>query len=223
MGKGAALFDMDHTITWENSGLSSVRFARQQGLVPAGHLITSIFKIILYRLSVLNIDDWYEKNMEILKGMTIQDMERFDRLWFDASMKRSIHKEALDLIQAHREEGLPVAIITNSPSFLVKPMADILEIPDIICTQVEIEDGMLTGRLVKPLCYGEGKKRYAREWADALGIDLSASFFYTDSFFDLPLLKAVGHPVVVNPDMRLKRAARASGWPVRTFRRESAF
>jgi len=102
-------------------------------------------------------------------------------------------------------------------------MAELLEIRDIICTRVEVKDGMLTGRIIKPLCYGEGKKMYAQQWASRNGIDLAESYFYTDSYFDIALMKAVGHPVATNPDMRLKKAAVQYNWPVLEFARESAF
>jgi phosphoserine phosphatase len=48
-------------------------------------------------------------------------------------------------------------------------------------------------------------------------VDLKASFFYTDSISDLPLLEQVGHPIAVNPDPRLRRIARSRGWPVEYF------
>jgi len=223
MGVIAAFFDMDHTITWANSGLSSVKFAREQGLVPASHLVMSVFKIILYRLSLLDIEQWYEKNMAMLSGTSLNDMNHFCSLWFEAVMKKTIYREAADLILSHRDRGHRVAVISNSPPFFVKPLADILDITDVICTEVEARDGILTGRLVKPLCYGEGKRVYALRWAGLTGIDLSQSYFYTDSFFDIPLMKTVGHPVATNPDMRLRRAALAYGWPVLKFARVAAF
>lgn len=223
MGDIAAFFDMDHTLTWQNSGLSSVRFARKLGLVSAAHLARSMLKIILYRLSVLDIEKWYEKNMSMLSGTPVTDIERFCSLWFDAAMRKAIYREAFDLVHHHRESGHRVAVISNSPPFFVKPVASALGIDDVICTRVELVDGVLTGRLVKPLCYGEGKRFYALEWAGLTGIDLSRSYFYTDSIFDLPLMNTVGHPVAANPDMRLRKAALARGWPIRYFARVSAF
>jgi HAD superfamily hydrolase (TIGR01490 family) len=223
MGNIAAFFDMDHTITWKNSGLSSVKFARKQGLIPASHLALSVFKIILYRLSLLNIEQWYEKNMAMLSGTSMSDMEHFCSLWFEAMMRKAIYREAADLIVDHKYRGHRVAVISNSPHFFVKPVAGILGIEDVICTQAEEKDGILTGRLIKPLCYGEGKRMYARKWAELSGTDLSESYFYTDSFFDVPLMKSVGHPIATNPDMRLRKTALASGWPILKFARVSAF
>jgi putative phosphoserine phosphatase/1-acylglycerol-3-phosphate O-acyltransferase len=223
MGVIAALFDMDHTITWENSGLSFVRYAREKGIVNRGHLLRSMFKIILYRLSLLNIERWYEKNMEILSGTSLVEMESFCSAWFEVTLKRAIYKEARYLIDDHKQKGHRVAIISNSPIFFVKPMAELLEIKDIVCTQVEVRDGILTGKIIKPLCYGEGKRMYAQEWASRNGVELAESYFYTDSYFDIALMKVVGHPVATNPDMRLRRASVSLEWPILEFARESAF
>lgn len=223
MEKTTAFFDMDHTITWENSGLSFVRYARSHGMVDTRHLLKSVFKIVLYRMSLLNIEHWYEKNMELLSGTRLDDMERFCSQWFDETLKKAIFKEAFAIIQEHRRRGHRIVIISNSPVFFVRPMADLLEVTDIICTRVEIRDQVLTGRIIRPLCYGEGKMLYARRWSDEEGVNLRDCYFYTDSYFDIDLLRVVGHPFATNPDMKLRRAALQNNWPVLEFKKESAF
>jgi putative phosphoserine phosphatase/1-acylglycerol-3-phosphate O-acyltransferase len=223
MNNVAALFDMDHTITWKNSGLTSVQFARKQGMIPLGFLIQGIVKIFLYRLSLMNIESWYEKNMEILRGLTLDDMDRFSRQWFETMVRKSIYREAVQLIKDHEKKGHRIAIISNSPSFFVKPLAMVLGINDTICTQVEIIDGVLTGKLIKPLCYGKGKKEYAIRWAYDNGIDLLKSYFYTDSYYDIDLMHAVGFPIATNPDHKMRKAALQNNWQIFTFKREPAF
>ncbi|HPI91808.1 MAG TPA: HAD family hydrolase [Deltaproteobacteria bacterium] len=223
MGKAAAFFDMDHTITWKNAGLSSVQFARRQGMVPLGFLLTGIVKIALYRLSLLNIEQWYERNMSLLAGLPLEDMDRFSAAWFEAMIRKSIYREAVDLVRSHQERGHHLVVISNSPPFFVKQLALTLGVADIITTQVEAVNGVLTGKLVKPLCYGKGKREYALRWSAQNNIDLSQSYFYTDSFYDIDFLHDVGFPVAANPDRRLRRAALANRWTIMDFRRESAF
>ncbi len=223
MGDSAAFFDMDHTITWENSGLSFVRFAKTRGMISTRHVLKSMFKIVLYRLSLLNIEHWYEKNMEMLSGTKLEDIEAFCTVWFEATLKKSIYQEAFDLIKSHKGTGRRVVIISNSPVFFVKPVAHALQIPDVICSRVEIKNGVLTGKLVKPLCYGEGKRFYAQAWADENRVDLSTSYFYTDSSFDVALMNVVGYPIATNPDMKLRKAALKLQWPILDFKKQSAF
>jgi phosphoserine phosphatase len=89
-----------------------------------------------------------------------------------------------------------------------------LDIEHSIATRVEVVDGKFTGRGIKPFCYGRGKLYWAEKFAEEHGIDLAASWFYTDSIVDLPMLEAVGHPVAVNPDPRLRAEAKRRGWLV---------
>jgi putative phosphoserine phosphatase/1-acylglycerol-3-phosphate O-acyltransferase len=223
MKRVAALFDMDHTLIWVNSGHSSVVLAKRMGLVNLSHLLKGFYKILLYRLTLLDIDEWYENNVDLLKGYTIEDMDIFADLWFNTMVKKHLYKEGVDLINMHREKGHIIAIVSNGPEFFVNALARALGITEVISTKVETENGRLTGRIVKPLCYGEGKLKYTIEWADANAIDLSRSFFYTDSNFDLPVMGSVGHPVAVNPDIRLRREAKKQGWPIMNFKKVSAF
>lgn len=223
MGKAAAFFDMDHTITWKNAGLSSVQFARSQGMVSLGFLLTGIVTIALYRLSLLNIEQWYERNMSLLAGLPLDEIDRFSANWFDSMIRKAIYREAVDLVRSHQERGHHLVVISNSPPFFVKQLSSALGIPDIITTQVEVSNGTLTGRLLKPLCYGKGKRQYALRWSEKNHIDLSQSYFYTDSFYDIDFLHDVGFPVATNPDRRLRRAAMANQWTIMDFRRESAF
>src|SRR5262249_18700144 len=89
--------------------------------------------------------------------------------------------------------------------------------PHVLCTQLEVEDGRLTGRHVWPTCWGGGKALAARALAREHGIALPRSYFYTDSDEDLPLLEIVGRPRPTNPNRRLTAIAARRSWPVRRF------
>ena len=96
-------------------------------------------------------------------------------------------------------------------------MAKQVGIEHVLCTQLEVESGQLTGRLAAPLCYGRGKVDCALDWAKPRGVELTESIFYTDSVTDLPMLEEVGEPRVINPDPRLERVARQRGWSIETW------
>ena len=93
-------------------------------------------------------------------------------------------------------------------------MAEYLKLDGILSNRFEVHDGHFTGRAIKPLCYGAGKLHHASAWIDEHGGSLKDASFYTDSFSDLPVLEAVGHPVCVHPDPRLKRTAIRRKWEV---------
>ena len=96
-------------------------------------------------------------------------------------------------------------------------MAIVLTFDGAVGSVSEVVGGHYTGRAGGPFTYREGKAQAIREVAEREGIDLAASWAYSDSESDLPMLRAVGHPVAVNPDAELRRVAREEGWEVMHF------
>ncbi len=126
---------------------------------------------------------------------------------------------ALAALAVHRREGRPLVLATTSPLDMVSPLADALGFDAVIATRYEMQDGRYTGRLDGPFVWGLGKLGAARAWAADRGTDLAAAHVYSDSFFDLPLLHAVGHPHPVNADPRLVAVALARRWPLENWDR----
>jgi putative phosphoserine phosphatase/1-acylglycerol-3-phosphate O-acyltransferase len=119
------------------------------------------------------------------------------------------------LIARHREEGRPVVVATTTPVDLVSPLAELLELDDVIATRYGLDphgayDGTIDGEFV----WGPGKLNAVRAWAEVHGVVLRDSYAYSDSFYDIPLLSAVGHATAVNPDLRLAGVAALRRWPV---------
>ena len=123
-----------------------------------------------------------------------------------------------ELAHKHAEQGHIVALVSGASKFVLRPLAAHLNIKHIMHTHLEVKDGRFTGRVVQPICFGEGKIYWVQQLIEPLGIDLAKSYFYSDSITDLPLLEVVGHPEIVNPDPLLYREARRRHWPVRFFR-----
>ncbi len=129
-----------------------------------------------------------------------------------------IYPEMLEEVYSHQDAGRPTFIVSAAGDELVKLLARILYMDGGIGTAYEIgEDGLFTGDLGGAFMYGEGKVEAMREFAADHEIDLEASYAYSDSVSDLPMLRAVGNPVVVNPDEELTRIAREQGWRVMRF------
>ena len=132
-------------------------------------------------------------------------------------LKPLVYTESLDLVERHRGRGEPVYIVSATLQEIVQVIADDLGFDGALGTIVGVEDGKYTGRATRPL-HAENKARCIRE----LDYDLDASTAYSDSHTDLPFLEAVGNPVVVNPDRKLRRIASERGWPVLEFGRRAA-
>lgn len=123
---------------------------------------------------------------------------------------------ALPIIEDHKAAGRKVVLATTSPYDLVKPFADALGLDDVVATRYGVDgDGRYDGTIDGHFVWGPGKLAAVKDWAKANGVDLSKSWAYSDSFYDAPLLGAVEHPTVVNPDPRMRLLATLRRWPTR--------
>jgi putative phosphoserine phosphatase / 1-acylglycerol-3-phosphate O-acyltransferase len=121
---------------------------------------------------------------------------------------------AIDCLAAHRAEGRLLVLATTSPHDLVAPLARSLGFDDVIATRYQEADGRYTGRLDGKFIWGTGKRDAVRAWAAERDIDLADCHAYSDSFFDVPLLSAVGHAHPLNADPLLIPVALARRWPL---------
>ena len=153
-----------------------------------------------------------------VEGVRVQDL----RLLGDEILTRlldSVRRESRGLIDLHHDAGRDTYIVSASPIEIIEDFADAMGMTGALGTVSEIVDGVYTGRLAEPFCYGPGKVIAMEKVAGERGYDLSLSYAYTDSISDLPMLEAVGHPVAVNPDRELEAIARLRGWPIIEFNR----
>jgi HAD superfamily hydrolase (TIGR01490 family) len=137
----------------------------------------------------------------------------------EAVVEPIIYGEALELMADHRAAGHRIVIVSASPEEIVLPLADYLGADDAIASRARLDaEGRYTGEMEFD-AFGPAKVRAMTELAERYGIDLDASYAYSDSATDLPMLEAVGHPVVVNPDRELAKVAAERGWEVYVFSR----
>ena len=128
-----------------------------------------------------------------------------------------LYREVLAEAYAHQDAGRPVFIVTAASQELAEVLAHVLVLDGGVGMRSEVRDGVYTGRSAGPFTYREGKADAIRQLAVERGLDLSESYAYSDSESDLPMLRAVGHPVAVNPDSTLERVAREQGWRIMRF------
>jgi HAD superfamily hydrolase (TIGR01490 family) len=213
-----AFFDMDNTILSASSGRLYLRYLREIGYVSWYKWIYISAQVGLYILGVTDFPRLMSRLMLHAVGTGEDEAWRLSQAWFDTMLRHFIAPGAPERIAWHREQGHRVVIISAATQFAVQPVAQALGLErSYLATQLEIVNGHFTGRVIEPACYGAGKVLLAGKYAAMHGLDLGESYFYTDSHHDLPLLEAVGHPVAVNPDAKLRRAAARSGWPITPF------
>ena len=153
----------------------------------------------------------------MLRGVRSRDIERLAPMVLAGVLPR-VYPQMLDEVHAHQDAGRATFIISAAGVELVEILARVLGMSGGIGTRYEIgPDGRFTGELEGPFMYGAGKVEALDRYAADHDIDLAESFAYSDSASDLPMLRAVGNPVVVNPDEELARVARQEGWRVMRF------
>ncbi len=141
---------------------------------------------------------------------------------FEDVIKPNIYPRAKELIDESRRAGCRQVLLSGALDFTMRPLAKYLGAGDLIANQLEFEDGYATGKLKKPFVAGATKADIMRKYAHDHGVDLAASWAYTDSFSDYPMLAVVGHPTACNPDLRLRSLARSYDWPVLDLDEEPA-
>ncbi|MEM8707567.1 MAG: HAD-IB family hydrolase [Actinomycetota bacterium] len=117
----------------------------------------------------------------------------------------------------HRDAGRSVVLATTTPEHLVRPLAELLGMDDVIATKWTQADGAFTGRVDGDVVWGPGKRDAVIAWCRARDIDPGGCWAYSDSYYDSPLLDTVGHPVAINPDPRLAATAALNDWPIRSL------
>lgn len=221
-GRAAAFFDLDKTLMAGSSGMVFARVAAGQGMVSRRQMARWGRDHLRYRLKGSTDDETQELlrvARETFKGVPERDIHRMGPEVLAGILPR-IYPEMLDEIHRHQDEGRATFIVSAAGNDMVAQLAQVLGMDGGIGTSYEVgPDGRYTGLLNGPFVYGEGKIEAMRRFADEHDIDLDQSFAYSDSASDMPMLRAVGNPVVVNPDEPLAAVAKAEGWRVLRFER----
>ena len=220
--KIGAFFDVDRTLV---AGFSAMAFFRERlisGRMTPKEMIDTIRGTAGFALGRTGFSGLVGGATAAYRGLSEKSMQEIGQEVFDKHLATSIYPESRALVRAHQEKGHTVAIISSATPYQVDPIARELGVEHVMCTRLEVEDGIFTGEVARPLCYGEGKREAGELLATKHDLDLEESFFYTDSIDDLPLLEIVGKPCPLNPDRRLAQIAKERGWPVRRFRSRGA-
>jgi HAD superfamily hydrolase (TIGR01490 family) len=218
-GRAAAFFDLDKTIIAGSSALAFSRPFRRQGLISRRAALRSGYAQLLLVLSGAdaNTMDLLRRRITALcTGWDVAHVRAIVAETLLEIVQPMVYAEATELIAEHRADGDEIVVLSASGEEVVQPIAAMVGADSAVATRMTVVDGLYTG-VVEYYCYGEEKARAARRIAAERGYDLADCRAYSDSITDLPLLEAVGHPTVVNPDRALRREAVRRGWPVLTF------
>jgi HAD superfamily hydrolase (TIGR01490 family) len=222
MATSAAFFDLDRTLMSGSSGFFWARAAARAGMISRRRLALDAWENVKFRLrgsTDATTDRVMTRVGAMLEGRRALEFQRLGPQVLAGVLPR-LYPQMLDIAWAHQDEGRPVYIVTAATQDTAAMIAHVLGFDGGLGTLLEEdEQGRYTGKLAGPFAYRDGKPQVMQDLADREGISLASSYAYSDSESDLPMLRAVGHPVAVNPDGALARIAREEGWDVLRFDR----
>ncbi len=215
-----AFFDLDRTLI---QGFSAKEFFQSRllsGKMSPNEIVAQFNGVLVYALGNRNFAGLAAIGAKGIKGIKEQVFIEVGEEVYMKHLAQTIYPESRALVAAHLAKGHTVAIISAATPYQVNPIARDLNIKHVMCSRMEVKNGKFTGKIIEPACWGEGKAHAAMELVKKYNLELSKSYFYTDSIEDLPLLEIVGNPRPLNPDRELSTVAFQNNWPVASFRNE---
>ena len=217
-----ALFDLDNTLVACDSDSEWGQFLVDRGVLERKEYEAQNAAFYeQYKAGTLDIHEFLGFALRPLAAHSPADLERWHGEFMATRIRPAIGAKSRALVRSHQEAGDLCAVITATNSFVTGPIARELGVPHLIATEPERKNGRFTGRVAGIPCFREGKVTRLQAWLETQSRKLdefAQSAFYSDSHNDLPLLERASHPVAVDPDEALAKAARERGWPVISLR-----
>jgi HAD superfamily hydrolase (TIGR01490 family) len=215
----AAFFDLDKTIIATSSATAFSRPFLAEGLLTRRSVVRTAYAQLLYLVGGADEDQTERLRAQLSRmvaGWDVAQVSAVVAATLHESIDPTVYAEAVALIDEHHAAGRDVVVVSASGAEVVEPIAAILCADHVIATRMTVVDGRYTGE-IDFYAYGENKAVAIRELAQVEGYDLAASYAYSDSITDAPMLGAVGHAFAVNPDRALRRLALERGWGTLAF------
>ncbi|MGC9220701.1 MAG: HAD family hydrolase [Solirubrobacteraceae bacterium] len=213
----AAFFDLDKTLIQGSSGFQFARAVREAGMISRRQLASDALANLRFRLHGATDEQSEALRARIassLQGVRVRDLQRLGVRVMQRVLPR-LYPQMLTIAYEHQDAGRPVYIVTAAAQSMAEVLAQILTFDGALGSTLSgVENGVYTGRPSGAFLYGRAKADAIHKLAARENIDLAASYAYSDSYSDAPMLRAVGHPVVVNPDKALLALAREGDWEI---------
>ena len=213
-----AFFDLDGTLV---AGFTAVILTRERFRnrdMGVGELISMIAAGLTHQLGRMEFEGLIDKASAALRGRSYSDLLQTGERLFAEKIEKRIYPEMRELVQAHLDRGHTVVLSSSALTIQVEPVARFLGISNTLTNRFEVDgDGMLTGKVIRPILWGPGKADAVQKFAAENSIDLDESYFYADGDEDVALMYLVGNPRPTNPGGKMREVARKRGWPILEF------
>ena len=216
--KIGAFFDLDGTLVAGFTAVIMTRERLRKGDMGVGELISMIAAGLTHQFGGIEFEDLINRAAALLRGRSLSDLEQLGERLFTEKIEKRIYPEMRELVEAHLDRGHTVVLSSSALTIQVDPVARFLGIPNTLTNRFEVDaDGVLTGKVIKPILWGPGKADAVQKFATENGIDLQDSYFYADGDEDVALMYLVGNPRPTNPGDKMREVARKRGWPILEF------
>lgn len=217
MSNNLALFDLDNTLLPIDSDYEWGQFLTRIGAVdPVEYEKRNAEFYAQYKKGTLNPQEFLEFVLGTLAPFSRKQLDIWHNQFMEEVILPAMLPPAFKLIEKHRKENDLIAIVTATNRFITYPISQAFGIDNLIAAiPEENPDGTLTGKIIGIPTSGAGKITHTEKWLASIGKtwdSFKKSYFYSDSYNDLPLLSIVTHPVATNPDARLDSHAIANNW-----------
>jgi len=211
-----AFFDLDKTLISENSALLWMRRKWKEGALDYAAWAKGASWLLRYSLGLAgNSPAPLLQALGGFAGVSRADILKQTKCFYEEEVRRLYRPGALEALERERRAGRLRLLLTSSTQYLGELAAEDLGLEGCLANTLEEDaDGHLTGHIAGIVCYGRGKLLKAEAKLAELNMTLEECSFYTDSYADISVMEAVGNPVAVNPDLRLRKWAKARGCPI---------
>lgn len=214
-----AIFDLDNTLIGNDSDFLWGDFLVKKGYVDAEEFAAQNAQFYEdYKSGNLDIFAYQRFALKPLSEQTMETLSEWHAEFMQTVIEPIVLPKALALVEKHKSQGDRVLIITATNTFITRPIGTRYGIDELLGTEGEILNNRYTGEVAGTPTFQEGKVTRLNEWLTQEGETLAGSYFYSDSHNDLPLLKIVDHPVVVDGDETLLAEAKKENWPTISLR-----
>jgi len=209
-----AFFDLDRTLINAVSGTELAKEAWKRGIMRFPDLIQAIYLSLAYKFALKDPLIIVNKMTGWVKGLPEGTFEKLCLDVYNEVLLPSLHREAIPEIKMHKGRCAKVVLLSSSLAPICKAIATHTGMDDIICSELEAENGILTGFPTGKLCFGDEKLTRLKEYCENNNSTPEEAWYYADADSDLPVLSIVGFPVCVNPERKLAKIARKYGWKI---------
>jgi len=214
-----AIFDLDNTLLTGDSDYGWGEFLIKKNIVDRDHYEAENLRFYeQYKQGNLDIHEYSAFSFEPLARLPMAQLRKLHDEFMKSVVEPMMGNKARDLIKWHEDQGHTLMVITATNSFITRPIVQAFGIEHLLATEPRIVDGNFTTEIEGIPCFQEGKVERLDKWLSENNESLSGSYFYSDSFNDLPLMEKVERVIAVDPDEKLKKIAEKRDWRIISLR-----